>query len=336
MIHADGTRAGSLPTVADVRAAASRLKGRALLTPLLEWPPLNERVGGRILIKPECLQLTGSFKFRGATNFIGQLSPAQRAQGVVAYSSGNHAAGVAAAARSFGAPATLVMPADAPQIKRDNTAALGAEIIAYDRAKEVREEIAARLAEERGAVIIPPYDHAWTIAGQGSVGVEIADQAAALDAALDAVLVPCGGGGLAAGTALAIKDASPRTEIIIVEPADYDDTGRSLAAGERLANSEAAPPCLCDALMAPIPGEITFAVNQRLIAGALAVTEDDVCAAMAFAYSTLKLVVEPGGAVALAAVLAGHYDCHEKTVALVLSGGNVDLKTFGAAVRRGS
>ncbi|MCZ6764612.1 MAG: threonine/serine dehydratase [Alphaproteobacteria bacterium] len=319
-----------------MRAAAQRLKGRVTPTPLLEWPELNERLGGRILIKPECLQQTGTFKIRGATNFIIQLTDAERANGVVAYSSGNHAQGVAAAARALGAPATIVMPADAPRIKTDNTARLGAEIVPYNRHVDDREEIAAAIAAEQGRTILPPFDHAWTIAGQGTVGLEIADQAAALGVQLDAVLIPCGGGGLTAGCALAIKATRPRTEIYFVEPEHYDDTNRSVEAGRRLANDRAAPPSSCDALLAPMPGEHTFSIIRRMTTGGLVVTEQEVATAMAAGFSIAKLVVEPGGAVALAAALAGRYDCRGKTVALVLSGGNVDIDQFAAQVRDGS
>lgn len=324
------------PTIADVRAAAGRLKGVVRRTPLLEWPQLNERVGGRLLIKPENLQYTGSFKFRGATNFIGQLSPAERERGVVAYSSGNHAQGVSAAARAFGAPATIVMPLDAPQIKLNNTRALGADIIPYDRLTENREEIAAAIATQNGATIVPPYDHAWTIAGQGTTGLEIAEQAMEQELVLDAILIPSGGGGLVAGCALAVKDLSPRTEIWSAEPAHYDDHAKSLTAGTRVANAADAPPSICDALLTPIPGEVTFSVNQRLLSGGLAVDDAEVAIAMATLFSVCKLVAEPGGAVALAAALAGHYDCHGKTVAVIISGGNVDPGTYSDAVARGS
>ncbi len=324
------------PTIADVRAASGRLNGTVRRTPLLEWPLLNERVGGRLLIKPENLQYTGSFKFRGATNFIGQLSAVERGRGVVAYSSGNHAQGVAAASRAFGVSATIVMPSDAPQIKLEKTRALGAEIIPYDRKREIREEIAATIAAESGATIVPPYDHAWTIAGQGTVGMEIAAQSAEQGLSLDAVIIPSGGGGLAAGCSLAIKDSSPRTEIWSAEPAHYDDHAKSLAAGTRVANSAEAPTSICDALLTPIPGEVTFNICQRLLTGGLAVSDAEVSTAMAALFSICKLVAEPGGAVGLAAALAGHYDCDGKTVAIVVSGGNVDPGIYSDAVARGS
>ena len=326
---------GQVPTIVDVRAAAGRLANKVQRTPLLEFWPLNERAGGRVFLKLENLQHTGSFKFRGAYNFICQLEKAERARGVVAYSSGNHAQGVAAAARLLSAQATIVMPSDAPQIKLDNTKALGARVVTYDRKIDVREDMAQRIADETGATIVPPYDHPWTIAGQGTVGLEIAAQTAEKDVTPDAVLIPCGGGGLTAGTSLAVKDLAPRTEIMTVEPAHYDDTARSLAAGALCAN-ESYPPSLCDALLAPKPGEITFAVNRRLVTRGLAVGDKEVAAAMAFAFASLKLVVEPGGAVALAAILAGIYDCHDKIVVAVISGGNVDRDLFANALSQGN
>lgn len=315
------------PAPAEIVAAADRLAGVAVATPLLENPALNDAVGGRILLKAETLQRTGSFKFRGAYNFISQIDPAQRRSGVVAYSSGNHAQGVAAAAALLGAPATIVMPADAPAIKLDNTRALGATVVTYDRTSENREAIAAGLAADTGATIVPPYDHPWTIAGQGTVGLEIAAQAADLGAAADAALVCCGGGGLTAGIATALAELSPATAIYTVEPEGFDDTARSLAAGARQTNRAGAR-SICDALLAPEPGELTFAINSRLVAGGLAVSDDDVRRAMAYAWQTLKLVVEPGGAVALAAVLSGALDCAGRTVVVVLTGANVDAALY--------
>jgi len=314
-----------------VEAAARRLAGRAVLTPLLESPALNRRLGGRLLVKAEVLQRTGSFKFRGAYNTIAQLTAAQRKAGVVAYSSGNHAQGVAAAAELLGVPATIVMPADAPAIKAANTRGYGADIVFYDRYRESREEIAARLAQERGAALIPPYDHPQVIAGQGTAGLEIFHQAAALDARLDAVLVPCSGGGFAAGCALALAKAPRSIRVFAVEPSGLDDMRRSLEAGKRVANDPGAR-SICDALLAPTPGEITFAINRRLLAGGFAVSDEEVCQAMAVAFTEYKLVVEPGGAAALAAVLSGKLEMKDKTVAVIASGGNVDPETFRKAV----
>jgi len=314
-----------------VEAAARRLAGRAVLTPLLESPALNRRLGGRLLVKAEVLQRTGSFKFRGAYNTIAQLTAAQRKAGVVAYSSGNHAQGVAAAAELLGVPATIVMPADAPAIKAANTRGYGAEIVFYDRYRESREEIAARIARERGAALIPPYDHPQVIAGQGTAGLEIFHQATALDASLDAVLVPCSGGGFAAGCALALAKAPRSIRVFAVEPSGLDDMRRSLEAGKRVANDPGAR-SICDALLAPTPGEITFAINRRLLAGGFAVSDEEVCQAMAVAFTEYKLVVEPGGAAALAAVLSGKLEMKDKTVAVIASGGNVDPETFRKAV----
>ena len=314
------------PVFADVEAAAARLKGWAVLTPLLEYPALNERVGGRVLLKPEVLQRTGSFKFRGAYNRISQIPEAERAAGVVAYSSGNHAQGVAAAAALLGTPTTIVMPADAPAIKLNNTRAYGATVVIHDRYTEPREEIAEEIAQRSGATIVRPYDDPAIIAGQGTCGLEIAHQAAALGASLDAVLLCCGGG-LSAGCALALGKLSPGSDVYTVEPEGFDDTARSLARGERVSNEPGAR-SFCDALLAPSPGELTFSVNRRLLAGGLAVNDANVAAAMVYAFRTLKLVVEPGGAVSLASVLSGRFDARGKTVALTLSGGNVDPETF--------
>jgi threonine dehydratase len=319
------------PTFADVEAAAARLAGRAVVTPLLEFPVLDDEVGGRVLIKPEVLQRTGSFKFRGAYNKISQLPETKRPAGVVAYSSGNHAQGVAAAARLLGVPATIVMPADAPAIKIENTRGHGAEVLLYDRYREAREEVAARLVAERGATLVRPYDDPDIIAGQGTCGLEIARQAAALGRRLDTLLVCCGGGGLTAGLALAMTELSPGTAIYTVEPAGFDDTARSLAAGRRVSN-DAGASSICDALLAPTPGELTFAINRDRVAGGLAVTEDETRAAMAYAFRHLKLVVEPGGAVALAALLAGKIETRGKTSALTLSGGNVDPDFFATVI----
>ena len=323
----------SPPSFADVEAAAGRLAGHAVATPLLSSPALDRRVGGRVLLKAETLQRTGSFKFRGAYNRISQIPQDARPAGVVAYSSGNHAQGVAAAAALLGVPATIVMPEDAPAIKLANTRGYGAEVVLYDRFTEVREEICAEIAARRGATIVRPFDDPAIIAGQGTCGLEIARQAAALDAELDAVLICCGGGGLTAGCALALAELSPRTAIYTVEPEAFDDTARSLAAGARVANDPAAR-SFCDALLAPTPGELTFAINRRLVTGGLSVGDAEVAAAMAYAFRTLKLVVEPGGAVALAALLSGRLDARGKTVALTLSGANVDPQTYREVLGR--
>jgi threonine dehydratase len=323
----------ALPGFDDVRAAAARLAGHARRTPLLAGTPLDDRTGGRILLKLETLQHTGSFKFRGAYNRLVRLDAVQRASGVVAFSSGNHAQGVAAAARLLGIRATIVMPADAPRVKMRNTIALGAEVVTYDRLRESREAIAARLAGERGAVLVPSFDDPDIIAGQGTVGLEIAEQAAGLGVVLDDVVVCTSGGGLVAGTALALHALSPGTQVWSAEPQTHDDHRRSLAAGRRESN----PPgtrSFCDALLAPEPGLLTFEINRRLLAGGLAVSDAEVRAAIAVAARTLKLVVEPGGAVALAAVLAGRLATRGRTVGVVLSGGNVDDALLAEILRQ--
>ena len=322
--------------VNNIFAANQRIKavdGGARETPLDESAVFSERTGAKFLLKGEHLQRTGSFKFRGAYNRISRIPEDARPAGVVAYSSGNHAQGVAAAAALLGVPATIVMPEDAPAIKLANTRGYGAEVVLYDRFTEVREEICAEIAARRGATIVRPFDDPAIIAGQGTCGLEIARQAAALDAELDAVLICCGGGGLTAGCALALAELSPRTAIYTVEPEAFDDTARSLAAGARVANDPAAR-SFCDALLAPTPGELTFAINRRLVTGGLSVGDAEVAAAMAYAFRTLKLVVEPGGAVALAALLSGRLDARGKTVALTLSGANVDPQTYREVLGR--
>jgi threonine dehydratase len=312
-----------LPDFADVRAAAVRLEGNARRTPLLAGTSLDAITGGRVLLKLETLQHMGSFKFRGAYNRLAQLDPAERGAGVVAFSSGNHAQGVAYAARLLGVPATIVMPADAPRVKMQNTLALGAEVITYDRLHESREQIATRLAAERGAVLVPSFDDPDIIAGQGTVGLEIAEQAAELGLTLDDVVVCTSGGGLVAGTALAIQALSPATRVWTAEPEGHDDHRRSLSSGRREGNAPGTR-SICDALLAPEPGLLTFEINRRRLAGGLAVSDAEVRGAIAYAARTLKLVVEPGGAVALASILSGKLEASGRTVAVVLSGGNID------------
>jgi threonine dehydratase len=313
-----------IPDFDDVRAAAARLAGHALRTPLLAGTPLDALTGGRILLKLETLQHTGSFKFRGAWNRLAQLDAAQRRAGVVAFSSGNHAQGVAAAALRLGIRATIVMPADAPRVKLQNTRELGAEIVEYDRLRESREQIAARLAAERGATLVPSFDDPDIIAGQGTAGLEIAEQAAELGLTLDDVIVCCSGGGLTAGIAIALARLASQAGVWTAEPAGHDDHRRSLQAGERQRNAPDAPASICDALLAPMPGELTFAINQPRLRGGLVAADAEVRAAIAYAARTLKLIVEPGGAVALACLLAGRLDARGRTVALTLSGGNID------------
>jgi threonine dehydratase len=322
-----------LPTFDDVQAAAGRLEGRVVRTPLLEVEAVNRRVGFRLLVKAEPLQRTGSFKFRGAFNRLSQLDAAARRAGVVAFSSGNHAQGVACAAALLGMPSVIVMPADAPAIKLANTRAYGAEIVIYDRWQEDREAVAARIAGERGAVTVKPYDDAGVIAGQGTVGLEAIGQAREIGVEPDAFITPAGGGGLMAGCVLALHALSPATRIYAAEPAGFDDHARSVSAGHRVANDPAAR-SICDALMAPMPGRLTFAINGPRLAGGLAVTDDEVRHAMAVAFEAYKLVVEPGGAVALAAALAGRLPGDADAVLVVASGGNVDPAVFAASLRQ--
>lgn len=315
-------------TIEHIRAAAERLEGEAVRTPLLESCVLNEIAGGRVLLKAETFQISGSFKFRGAFNRLSLLDSAERRHGVVAWSSGNHAQGVAAAAKRLGIAALIVMPDDAPRMKIENTRAYGAEIIFYDRYTEDRQAIGTALARERGAVLVPSYDDPHLIAGQGTMALELADQCAKLGVnTLDHMLVCCGGGGLTAGTAVALERVMPAAVVHPVEPAAFDDTARSLKAGTRLTVDPQAR-SICDALLTPSPGAVTFPINLRLAGPGLTVTDADVRSAMVFAFRTLKLVLEPGGAVALAAVLAGKLDFREKIVGVTLSGGNVDADVF--------
>jgi Threonine dehydratase len=318
----------------DVVEAARRLNGYAVRTPLLENALLNERVGGRVLLKPEVLQRSGSFKFRGAFNRLSQLSPEEREGGVVAWSSGNHAQGVAAAAAILGLRAAIVMPSDAPALKIANTRGYGADVVLYDRWTESREEIAKRIADERGSAVVPPFDHPQIMAGQGTVGLEIVEQAQAMGVVPDDVLAPCSGGGLVSGIATAVRHFYPDTRVWSVEPAGFDDAARSLAKGERVSN-EGGKTSLCDALLTPTPGALTFPVMKERLAGGLSVTDEEVQAAMAYAFTVLKLVVEPGGVVGLAAVLSGKLPVQGRTVAVVLSGGNVDPDTFTDALKAG-
>ena len=318
---------------ADIEAAAARIKGHAVETPLIESPALNERLGLRVLIKPETLQRVGAFKFRGAYNRLVQLSADERKRGVVAFSSGNHAQGVALAAKLLGMRALIVMPSDAPAIKVANTRGYGAEIKLYDRLTENREAIAAAVSAERGAVVVPAFDDPHIIAGQGTVGLELMRQAQVLGLQPDVVITPVGGGGLMAGTATAVKALSPKTAMVGVEPEAFDDTLRSLQAGERIVTKPTGR-SLCDALESPAPGELTFPVLMKTVADIALVSDAEVAEAMRYAFSTLKLVVEPGGSVGLAALLAGKVKLFGgKTVGLVLSGGNVDPDLFARVVR---
>jgi len=315
--------------IADIEAAAERLQDVAVKTPLICNDELDRIAGGRVLVKAENLQVVGSFKIRGAYNLMSQLPPEAVKQGVVAFSSGNHAQGVAMAGRLLGMPTAIVMPEDAPAAKMDNTRRLGGEVITYDRYTGDREAIAREIAEQRGAFLVPSYDHQHIIAGQGTVGLEIADQALEVGLPPDQVFVNCGGGGLSAGSGVALKARLPGVSVHTVEPEDFDDTARSLAAGERLrVNPDARS--ICDALLAESPGRLPFEIHQQLFGPGIVVSDAEVRDAMRFAFRNLKLVVEPGGAVSLAAVLSGRIDARGKTTAVVISGGNVDFEMFAS------
>ncbi|TIU38568.1 MAG: threonine/serine dehydratase [Mesorhizobium sp.] len=316
----------TLPGIADIHAAAARLSGLIIETPLIESQELNKRFGGRILFKPETLQRTGSFKFRGAYNKLSSLSEEERSRGVVAFSSGNHAQGVAASAAMFGVKAVIAMPSDAPAMKIANVRKMGAEVVPFDRFRDDRMTV-IRPYMERGMVLVPPFDDPAIIAGQGTIGLELMRQATALGVDLDAVIVPCGGGGLSSGISVAVKDASPDTAIWAVEPEHFDDTRRSLAAGARVSN-EPGHSSICDALLTAEPGVITFEINRRNLTGGIAVSDQAAAQAMRDAMAYLKLVVEPGGCVALAALSSGEIELSGKCVAVVLSGGNVDFGTY--------
>jgi len=320
-----------LPTAADVDAAAARLRGVALRTPLIASPVLDALTGGRVFLKAETLQRTGSFKFRGAYNRLSSIPAADRAGGVVAFSSGNHAQGVAAAAQLLSMPAVIVMPADAPRPKRERTAQLGAEVVLYDRARDDREAIARGIASERHAVLVPPYDDPLIIAGQGTAGREIVEDLAAQGLSPDLVIVNASGGGLTAGIALAVKARVPDAKVYTAEPAGFDDHARSFASGRREKN-DAVTGTICDALMAQSPGRITFEINRALVGAGVSASDEEVGRAVAFAFRELKLVVEPGGAVGLAALLAGRIDVRGKIAVAVLSGGNVDPELFSRLV----
>lgn len=319
--------------IALIEAAAARGAGHVRRTPLLSSPFLDALAGRRVLVKAECLQQTGSFKARGAWASVSALPEAVRARGVVAFSSGNHAQGVAWAARAHGVPAAIVMPADAPALKIANTAALGAEVILYDREREDRDAIGARLADARGMSLIKPFDAPLTIAGQGTAGLEIAAQAAQAGVERAEVLVCCGGGGLAAGIALALEAKAPGLRVRTVEPEGFDDTARSLLAGRILRNPRLSG-SICDAIVTPQPGALTFPILQRLAGPGLAVSDDEALSAMAQALMRLKLVLEPGGAVALAAALFRPEALSGEAVIVVASGGNADPALLARALER--
>jgi threonine dehydratase len=321
------------PTADGVVAAAERIAPYSVKTPLLESADLNARVGGRVLMKAETLQHGGSFKFRGAINRLLQLTDAERRAGVVAWSSGNHAQGVARAAKLLGVPATIVMPRDAPSIKIEQVRAFGGEIVFFDRYTEDREAIGLSIARDQGAALAPSFDHPDIIEGQGTLALEAQSQAAAMGAALDAFVFCCGGGGMGSGGSLILEKISPRTRIVLAEPQGFDDAARSLAAG-RIERSDISQKTLCDALATPALSALTFGILSQRGADAFSVSDAEVEAAMRFAFRDLKLVLEPGGAAALAGVLAGKVEARNRTVAIALSGGNVDPALFARIIAR--
>ncbi|SCW38424.1 threonine ammonia-lyase [Ancylobacter rudongensis] len=320
-------QSNALPTYDDVTSAAERLAGVAVRTPLLSSARLDALTGGRVFLKPEALQRTGSFKFRGAYNRISRIPQDQREGGVVACSSGNHAQGVAAAATLMGMASVIVMPTDAPAMKKARTIAFGGEVVEYDRETDDRDAIAGAIARERGAIFVPPYDDFHVIAGQGTVGLEIAEDLLALGLTPDVVVANASGGGLVSGIALAVRHHFPDARVLTAEPAGFDDHARSFRSGGRERNNQATG-SICDALLAATPGRLTFEISSRLVGEGVSATDEEVARAVAFAFEELKIVVEPGGAVTLAAVLAGKLDLTDKLAVLVLSGGNVDATTF--------
>lgn len=321
----------ALPTIADVRTAAERIARFAVVTPLIEHPALNAKVGGRILLKAENLQRVGAFKFRGAYNAVSQVDRATFPGGVVACSSGNHAQGVAHAAALCGMPSVIVMPSDAPKLKIARTKAFGAEVVTYDRVKEDRDAIAAKIAAERKMAFVHPFDDVHVMAGQGTAGLELMAQAQDKGVMPDEVLVCCSGGGFVSGVSIAVKAANPATKVFAVEPVDFDRMGRSIRAGTPQTNAKLSG-SICDALMSKQPGVHTFAVAQQNVTGGYAVTDDEARAAMRFAFEELKLVLEPGGAAALAAILSGKVQSKGRVIAAMLSGGNVDPAMFAATI----
>jgi threonine dehydratase len=316
-----------------IRAAALRIQGHSRYTPLLNSPFLDEIAGRRVWVKPECLQHTGSFKFRGGWSALSALDEQTRAKGVIAFSSGNHAQGIALAARSHGVPSVIIMPADAPALKIANTKAMGAEVVLYDRDGENRDTIGAAMSKERGLTLIKPYDEPEVIAGQGTVGLEIATQAAEHGVTKAEVIVCCGGGGLTSGIALALEADAPDMLVRPVEPEGFDDVARSLKDGVIRSNA-ATSGNICDAVITLQPGDITFPIMKRLCGSGLTVSEDEALQAMAQAFSRLKLVAEPGGAIALASALYRSDQITGDDVIVVISGGNVDAALFQTALSR--
>ena len=322
---------GRLPTFADIEAAAVRLAPVITRTPVLESQSVNDKLGCRLLIKAECLQRTGSFKLRGAYNKIAQIPAERRARGVVAYSSGNHAQGVARAAKLLGVPAAIVMPADAPKVKIDNTARDGARVVAYERKNANRVAISQALVDESGGTMVPPYNDPDIMAGQGTLGLELFEQAKTMGASLDALLGPCSGGGMIGGTAIAFRALSPKTQVYSVEPAGFDDTAQSLQKGERVELHTGAS-SICDGLLVEAPGTITFEILKTHLAGGLVIDDAAVERARRFAFDEFKVVMEPSGAISLAAVLEGQIETRGRTIGIVCTGGNVDAPAFARII----
>ncbi|MFC3123809.1 threonine/serine dehydratase [Pseudoroseomonas globiformis] len=320
------------PTFQEIEEAARRIRGVLVETPLLESECLNARLGGRLLVKAEGLQRTGSFKARGAWNRLSLLSSEERSHGVVAFSSGNHAQAVAWAGQRLGIGTVVIaMPSDAPAAKIERTRGWGAEVVLYDRATEDREALGRRLAAERGLILVPPYDDRRVIAGAATLGLEVTQQAKAMGAVPDALVVCCAGGGLTAGCALALETLTPTTRVFAAEPEGFDDTARSLAAGMRLGNAPGAT-SICDAVQAPMPGILTFSINAPRLGGGLVVSDTEALQAMRVAFEEFRLVVEPGAAVAFAAALCGRLPVANRIVAVVLTGANVDPGMYQRAL----
>ncbi|MFT5650366.1 MAG: threonine dehydratase [Yoonia sp.] len=315
-------------TLDDIHSAASALSGVVVRTPVLENADANALLGGRLLLKTENFQRTGAFKIRGAYNRILHLTPKERARGTVSYSSGNHALGLARAAQMLGSSAIIVMPSDVPAAKMAATRALGAQIVTFDRDTERSADVVAEIQSKTGRIEVPPSAHGQVLAGAGTAALELLEDSDTLDA----VLVPCGGGGLTAATAVVMAQASSHTKVFAAEPVLFDDTRRSLAANERIANP-VGQRTICDAIMTPIPNEVTFPINLDLLAGGVTATDDDVIAAMRFAFDYFKIVTEPGAVVGLAAILNGQIDIKDRTIATVITGGNIDLDRFYALTK---
>ncbi|MGR3660301.1 MAG: threonine ammonia-lyase [Paracoccaceae bacterium] len=307
----------------DIRRAASLLKNVVHRTPVLENADVNALLGGRLLLKAENFQRTGAFKIRGAYYRMLQMTAAERARGVVTYSSGNHALGLARAAQLLGSSAIIVMPSDVPEAKSQAVRALNAEIVTFERDHEDSADVVARIQNETGRIEVPPSAHSQVLAGAGTAALELLEQAGEMDA----ILVPCGGGGLTAATTVVMAEASPKTQVFAAEPALFDDTRRSLEAGKRIANPKGQR-TICDAIMTPIPNEVTFPINRALLAGGVVASDKEVRTAMRFAFEHFKIVTEPGAVVGLAAILSGQVAIAERTIATIITGGNISATRF--------